>query len=61
MTPEKEAEWKEGYHTSSNGQQSKLSDLPTKYLNNIINKYGEEYDISAIQAEVDSRPQQDGQ
>lgn len=55
---DREADWNRGYHTSSSGKQQLLSDLPTTYLKNIINKYGADYDVSKVQAEYDSRPEE---
>lgn len=54
----KSHEWAQGYHTSSNGKQTLLKDLPTAYLKNIINKYQGEHDTSALEAEIKSRPEQ---
>jgi hypothetical protein len=53
---EREQQWSEGYHTSSNGKQADLKDLPTPYLKNIVNKYGSDHDVSPVQTEIESRP-----
>lgn len=52
----KSHEWTQGFHTSSNGKQTPLKDLPTQYLKNIINKYSADHDVSALEAEIESRP-----
>lgn len=57
MNPEeRQKEWADGYHTSSSGKREELSKLPSRYLGNIVNKYGEDHDVSAVQKEIDSRP-----
>lgn len=56
---EREQEWKDGMHTGSSGQTNKLSDLPTRYLQNIVNKYGADNDVSPVEKEINSRPAED--
>lgn len=54
-----EKEWNNGFHTGSSGQTNRLSDLPTRYLQNIVNKYGADNDVSAVEKEINSRPAED--
>lgn len=58
MSTAREDEWADGWHISSNGERKALKDLPSTYLENIIKKYSQEHDVSAIKKELDSRPQQ---
>lgn len=52
----REMDWRLGFHTGSSGKTQQLANLPAPYLKNIINKYGEDHDVSPVQAELDSRP-----
>ncbi len=59
MTPSEY--WAVGLHKSSSGKIREFKELPTPYLQNIINKYGEQYDTSPLKKELESRPQDDNQ
>ena len=52
----KEENWKQGFHISTNGRRTELSELDTEHLKNMIRKYSAEgYDVSALEEERDNR------
>lgn len=56
---EKEAEWLEGFHTSSNGRSTPIANMDTRHLTNTINKFKAlDYDVSALEAELAKRSQE---
>lgn len=46
--------WAQGIHVSSNGTEMNISDMPLRYLQNVINKFGNEcFDVSGLQKDYD--------
>lgn len=53
---EKEGNWADGFHVSTNGRRTDLSDIDTNHLQNMIRKYGAMgYDTSALETELNKR------
>lgn len=45
--------WSEGIHVSSTGQEYNIADMPVKYLQNVINKFGSQgYDVSILESAI---------
>jgi hypothetical protein len=47
--------WQNGTHINSKGEEIPLADIPTKYLENIINKYQDTEDTSPLENELATR------
>lgn len=55
LTPSNIAQyWSQGIHIKSDGTQINLKDIPTKYLENIIQKFSDQ-DTTALMTELQSR------
>lgn len=52
----KQENWEQGFHVSSNGRRTDLSDIDLQHLENMIRKYkAEGYDVSALEEEKEKR------
>lgn len=45
--------WEQGIHIEADGTQINISDMPDKYIENVINKFSGIYDTTVLQEYLD--------